>query len=97
MATDYIPREAAISAAIDGADKWDGGYSSDREVYIRSSIDRVPAADVVERKRGHWIVPVPGDGEPYCSECKKEAPTVGAFSMYFKLTDFCPHCGADMR
>lgn len=60
-------------------------------------VSEIPAADVIERKRGHWIVPVPGDGEPYCSECKKEAPTVGAFNMHSELTDFCPHCGADMK
>lgn len=44
---DLISREAAIEAAIDGADDWDGGYNPSREEYIRSRMDRVPAVDTV--------------------------------------------------
>ena len=54
----------------------------------------MPAADVVERKRGKWITE---DGKPLpygvcfsvCSECGHSSPASG-FS-------FCPNCGADMR
>lgn len=45
------------------------------------------------RKTGHWIGVTPGHGSGYikymCSECKT---TNGKHT-----TDFCPHCGADMR
>ena len=46
---------------------------------------------------GQWIKPVPGDGEPYCSECKHEAPTTGGLCAEYWFPAFCPSCGADMR
>ena len=42
---DLISRAAAIEAAIDGADDWDGGYSPERERYIREHMANVPAVD----------------------------------------------------
>lgn len=45
---EYISREAAVQAAKDGADEWDGGYSRTRDAYIEWSIAAVPAADVQE-------------------------------------------------
>ena len=54
-------------------------------------------ADVVH---GRWIEPVPGDGFPYCSKCKKVAPDRGLFLnarlMEWYRTPFCPWCGAKM-
>ena len=44
---DLILREAAIEAAIDGADDWDGGYSPTREEYIREHMAKVPAVDAI--------------------------------------------------
>lgn len=60
---------------------------------------RIPAADVVERKKGEWIdkeiVTYLLNGERYataygyyCSNCGK---TVG------EKGNFCPSCGSDMR
>jgi hypothetical protein len=72
--------------------KWDGHTDKD----VKRLLSIPSATNVAERKRGRWIVPVPGDGEPYCSECKKEALTVGAFNMHSELTDFCPNCGTRM-
>ena len=40
---DLIDRQAAIDTAIEAADKWDGGYSSEREGIIRKFFDKVPA------------------------------------------------------
>ena len=45
---DYISREAAIEAAIDAADEWDGGSNPRREASIKTWLEGVPAADVVE-------------------------------------------------
>ena len=56
----------------------------------------LPVADVQPVRRGEWIVPVPGDGEPYCSECKSEALLVGTFKKTPHLSPFCPACGAKM-
>lgn len=44
---DLISRAAAIEAAIDGADDWDGGYNPERERYIREHIAQLPAVDAV--------------------------------------------------
>ena len=44
---DMITRAAAIEAAIDGADDWDGGYNSERERHIREHMAKVPAVDAV--------------------------------------------------
>ena len=40
---DLIDRQTAIDTAIEAADKWDGGYSSEREGIIRKFFDKVPA------------------------------------------------------
>lgn len=46
---DYIKREEAIEASIDGADDYDvGHYGLSREFFIRAAINDVDAADVVE-------------------------------------------------
>lgn len=57
------------------------------ELSLKETIDSVPAADVVERKKGKWK-------QGYCSECRynwsKDAPIAN-------VPNFCPNCGADMR
>ena len=44
---DLISRAAAIEAAIDGTDDWDGGYNPERERCIREHMAKVPAVDAV--------------------------------------------------
>ena len=83
---EYIKREDACYAAglIALA-------SVDREITcgeVQQIMNSIPAADVVERKKGKWIHFSRSDE---CSVCgydtgKYEAPTW-----------FCPKCGADMR
>ena len=63
-------------------------------------IKSIPAADVVEREKGHWISRVYPKRDGYfemkvCPICREEfsydAETgVGDYN-------FCPNCGADMR
>lgn len=90
---EYIDREAVMKArhnckrnckecdfAIDG-DSWCEG-----EVWI-VDILRIHTADVVERKRGKWIVKYP---LTTCPVCFNTFDIVGAMN-------FCPNCGADMR
>lgn len=62
---------------------------------IADAIKDAPAADVAPVRQGRWIKPVPGDGEPYCSECKTKQlylPYVGYF-----YSKYCPYCGAKME
>lgn len=59
-----------------------------------SDIDNMPAADVAPVRHGRWVKPVPGDGDPCCSECKAKQlylPYVGYF-----YSKYCPYCGAKM-
>lgn len=59
---------------------------------VRECIDDMPAADVVKIKYGYWKC-FNNDikNNPMClvcSECRYIA---------YKRTNYCPHCGADMR
>lgn len=49
---DLISRAAAIEAALDGADDWDGGCNPSREEYIRGQMAKVPAVDAIPVK---WL------------------------------------------
>ena len=41
---DFISRQAAIDAACDGADEWDGGRNEWRDKFITEFIETVPSA-----------------------------------------------------
>ena len=76
---------------------------------VKLTLDAIPAADVVERKRGEWVKArgswfTPG-GDPVweCSLCGKgrhvygiEHGTYGADIADGQWVS-CPNCGADMR
>lgn len=87
---EYIEREAAIHAVVKRF--WSKLYVSDVE--LGDAIEELPAADVVERKRGEWVTvtyDVEGWGEMFDEKC-----SVCGFVEYYRH-NFCPHCGADMR
>lgn len=53
---DSISRQAAIEAAIEGADEWDGGCSNSRDEAITSAIDKVPSVqpEIIRCKDCKW-------------------------------------------
>lgn len=54
----------------------------------------VKSEDVAPVVHARWVKPVPGDGDPCCSECKAKQlylPYVGYF-----YSKYCPYCGAKM-
>ena len=56
-----------------------------------------PIADVEEVKHGEWYQhnkKEHGDTCFYCSVCEKMALSD---CLEWELTNYCPHCGADMR
>ncbi len=53
-------------------------------------IDDMPTADVVERKRGKWIIREPIHMHSICSCC-------GYYNAISPYYEYCPNCGADMR
>lgn len=80
-------------------------YGDDRRKFddlqeIIDAIELLPEADAEPVRHGKWIEPVPGDGFPYCSNCKNIALDKGAVLnpklMDWYLTPYCPHCGALM-
>ena len=81
---DAISRQAAINAAIDGADKWDGGFNREREKCIREEIEKLSPV-TPQPKMGQWIFDEVLDHHYYCSECK---------SMGVNYWDYCPYCGS---
>lgn len=85
LAVDCISRADALDCV-----NW--GYSfSD----IYKKINELPSVTPI-RPKGHWIMTeLPAEDAHECSECGNLA-LVDEWGNE-KLTDFCPHCGADMR
>jgi len=93
--SDLISRQAAIDACI--------RVREHRAYDEIEEIKGLPSAQP-ERKKGKWIKnpeyigdDISGfiDNHFSCSECKKEAE-INSWGFYI-LSDFCPHCGADMK
>lgn len=99
---EYIDRQAAIEA-ID---------ESLKRVFVlpvgKSIIDKIPAADVVERKIGKWeevevtwLVDIEDQPDAiasmFCPQCKRYANHVYYYGSPTYGMNFCPNCGADMR
>lgn len=87
---DYIKREDAIKVVQHTAMEF---VDADTR---REMIVAVPSADVVERKRGEWILVCDAEGEGdnlyRCSVCGCEYGC-----QEYDLPKYCGECGADMR
>lgn len=82
MMADYIRREDAIEAI-----RRSPITNMGTKLFCYDEIGDIPAANVVERKRGKWLDIRIGIGtRGRCSECK-------SFSW---IDPFCPKCGAEM-
>lgn len=87
---DYIERKKLIESIKNDCPE---------QVYYtkENAIDCIKSAiseDVAPVRHGRWVKPVPGDGDPYCSECKTKQlylPYVGYF-----YSKYCLYCGAKM-
>ncbi len=76
---------------------------------LKDIVERTPTSDVKEVKRSKWVVDAYDNQDnilvidyiahehsmPYCFLCKGEALLDGGEE--YVASDFCPHCGADMR
>ena len=79
-------------------DAYDAGYD---EAMVQ--IEKLPAADVRENKRGRWIKTEDGDlkcsecGHISCDEIYEYEPLKGSPCRVLRNPYFCAKCGADMR
>lgn len=73
--------------------KWDSGCWI-RYKLFEKILDEMPIIE--SRPKGVWV-----EGDRYsnhvCSICGEEAEDLQACGCCELLSDFCPHCGADMR
>lgn len=97
---EYIERKKALNVCemhyqhcLEMRD-WHGDRVADD---IKTDIETIPAADVVEVKHGKWYrhdKKTHGDTCYHCSQCEKMALT--DCGMVWELTPYCPNCGAKM-
>lgn len=91
---DYIKREDAIKAIEELPNVYNGWSDAYDKAYIIGTLEEVPKANVMERKRGKWIYPTDIIGFGKCENCNALWDKLLIDNIYFK---FCPRCGADMR
>lgn len=99
MSDDYINRADVLSFC---GKVVDSHQSTQRSRLIANSFNNfaawvkgLPAADVVERKKGEWMFSNSMTGYR-CSLCKAQAP-FWCMASTQNLSNYCPNCGADMR
>ena len=64
---------------------------------VLDAVENLPAADVVERKKGKWLEDFNGFETIYrCSKCSEEPLTKYGTMHDYVLSEFCPNCGAEM-
>lgn len=85
MAKEYIERNALIA-------EYDRVHIGPAGGARKLMVD-APTADVVEVKRGKWVLHHP-DGSATCSVCGRKQKYVWDFDNW---QNYCGHCGADMR
>lgn len=58
------------------------------------------------RPKGEWVLEHETYGKMLCSQCEQEAlveekpnpyDALGALTLFYVASNFCPNCGADMR
>ena len=91
----WTGRYRSMLDIIEGFYKLSEGFLERKTIFkVMEMIRDLPDADVVERKRGKWIVwfseLYPADSTQECSVCHAEQFIGGD-------DNFCPNCGADMR
>ena len=91
---DYIDREAAIESLCCDCSATRDCRPGERCVDYQR-LKAIPAADVVERKKGEWVPVTNGRGGSECNLCHVYAPSYKSGREY--RSNFCPNCGAEMR
>lgn len=85
----YIRESDAVQTVMEKPD-----MTPDEKAGIIRRLKAIPAADVVERKKGEWIPVTNGRGGCECSQCHAYAPSCQSGVEY--KSAYCPDCGAKM-
>lgn len=72
--SDLISRQAAIDAAIEAADDWDGGCSKERERFIRDALEELPSSqpEPLTDKEQRIFLAAMGREEKVCKQVDEE-------------------------
>ena len=97
FATNCVSRQAAIDAAIDAVDDWEGCTNIGRQKRIENYINKLPFVQP-EHKKGKWIFHEPFDcGKHNCNPCIECSCCKTWFGTdCYAKSNFCPNCGAEM-
>ncbi|MBQ6756799.1 MAG: hypothetical protein IJP43_07680 [Oscillospiraceae bacterium] len=99
MPNDYISREAAQEFFRKRSEEYIGHEPVPMSFTLTGVVNElktIPAADVVEHKRGTWITAwIKGTEFQRCTECGTYIQSIFFANDYD--VNFCPSCGADMR
>ena len=95
--TDYISRSAFKEEVRRLSTHYLNEWST---LGVLAAVDRIPAADVREVKRGKWIEKERAQldeiviGSFLCDNCNLWSNAVWQFGEVAKKPNFCPNCGA---
>ena len=95
-------REKAIATLAEHLDHWkrllsEGICTKDEGERIIYALTMAIKALEQEPKTGYWILTNKNGVSKYvCSECNNEPLLIGESYPIYKLSDYCPYCGAKM-
>ena len=100
---EYIDREATLNERPEGRnpgqvgkEEYNKGWNDCRSAFYKC-ITSMPAADVVEVRRGRWLTTDAYPHHLYCSVCYKTYAKNAKWVNELDLpTNYCPNCGARM-
>ena len=100
---EYIDREATLNERPEGRnpgqvgkEEYNKGWNDCRSAFYKC-ITSMPAADVVEVRRGRWLTTDAYPHRLYCSVCYKTYAKNAKWVNELDLpTNYCPNCGARM-
>jgi hydrogenase maturation factor len=90
---DCISRQAVIEYIE--ASEAELGHSTENELVCQDIKELPPVTP--QQKMGRWILIHKNVNMYICSECNNEPLLIGEIYPIFKLSDYCPNCGAKME
>ena len=89
--SDYTKKEDAVIEI----ERFAGYLDDDMLCRIKLALNRLPSADVVKVRHGHWLLD--SSGAEFCSECGEYPFDDGEYHISGWSSKYCPNCGAKMK